>query len=1513
MSVSTKLGDEFLRIPKLEVSGTNWVLFKDRFSLALDARGILDHIDGTGVEPKDPISAAIRAAVTEEKPLTDDQKKLETEWKKDTKDWKQAEAIAKQQIASSIPDSLFMKVRGKGSAYDIWTELGKHFEKRSRMVSIDLRRRLQELRCADKANIVEHFATLRTMREDLASMGESLTENDFYAIIMGSLPTSYDSYLSALNATSSVLGTHLSPDDLMLSITEEYERRALKSKGKQKDENAAFYSNDAEKGQKGGSNPKRKGECHNCGKKGHWTRDCWEEGGGKEGQGPKQKGKKGKGKGKSKETAATAKEEKETKDKEEKPKPKEEEAWMAMVMDDEWVLNDLEEASDDNFIDLDAISVDIRKVPYSAEENGRTEYTTDHLLDLPNFFDSVDEPFDGVDDPLDVPDDMTDVDQELGDVPEITVTTNLEAAYLVGNEETRTAEVDLYDSGTSRHMSGFRHRLLNYIDTDPVPIVTADKRSFRAFGKGDMYIYLPNRDKTSSRILLKDVLYAPKMGITLVSISKIAAAGSTVVFTGNVCRIYTKDREVVGEIKVNNGLYRVYTSGSSASAYTIDNPPDILSVDELHRRLGHVSHDRAKFLVNKGLVDGVTLEAGSKTVVCESCEWAKGTRKQMSTVREDERRTAVGDEIHSDLWGKAPVESINKKLYYVTFTDDYSRYTNVYFLRDKDETFETYKVYEAWLSNQYGAQIKCLRSDRGGEYLSDEFSAHLKEKGTVRKLVVHDTPEHNGVAERLNRTLLEKVRAMLHESGLPKFLWAEATAHAVYLKNRTWTRTIGETTPFELLNGHKPNLKSLHPWGCKVRVHDDTGSKLDGRSKIGRWMGFDLETKDGHRVYWQEKRRISVERSVKFNVEADEVVAGELSLEGENTVDDAGERLTANEPERRDVDNEASDAEYPATVSEATEGRGKRIRKESEYVRMLRDGSGVTGSKTSEILPRGMRPGTTQAVDEGNEVEHAVAVNIESEVDYAMATVIESVEGLTPSYEEARKRPDWPKWEEAIRKELNSLEKMGTWRLVKRPPNTNVVDSKWVLRIKKNSAGEIDKYKARLVARGFTQIYGVDYYETYAPVARLTSFRLLLAIAARNGWAVDNFDFDSAYLNSKLADDEVVYIEQPPGYETKDRDNWVMRLLKSLYGLKQGAKNWYDHLYRALMELGFTRSEADHGVFFKEVGKHIIIFAVHVDDGMVTGSNVALINKFKVEMNEKYSLTDLGAVNWLLGIKITRDLVNRTLSLSQHAYIDAIITKFNFDDLKPSSIPMDPSAPLTKAQSPSKLEDINKMRNVPYREAVGSLMYAAMGTRPDIAFATSTVAQFNDNPGWAHWEAVKRIYRYLKGTRDLVLTYGGEKRGLVGYVDADGASQEHRRAISGYVFMVDGGAVSWSSKKQELVTLSTAEAEYVAQTHAAKEAIWLRRLFTEIFKSVDTPTILFSDSKSAIALANDGHYHARTKHIDIRYHFIRYIIEGGTIKLVYCPTDDMTADTLTKALPSVKAKHFATALGLTTV
>lgn len=532
------------------------------------------------------------------------------------------------------------------------------------------------------------------------------------------------------------------------------------------------------------------------------------------------------------------------------------------------------------------------------------------------------------------------------------------------------------------------------------------------------------------------------------------------------------------------------------------------------------------------------------------------------------------------------------------------------------------------------------------------------------------------------------------------------------------------------------------------------------------------------------------------------------------------------------------------------------------------------------------------------------------EVELAMAAAMGDAEDIEPSFEEARRRPDWPKWDEAMRTELAGLKANKTYSLVERPVGANVISSKWVLRIKKNAAGEIDKYKARLVARGFSQIHGIDYYETFAPVAKLSSFRLILAIAARNGWPADSFDFNSAYLNSVLDDGEVIYIEQPPHYPEKDPKCYVLRLHKALYGLKQGGRKWYEHLCRVLADLGFKRAEADWGVFYAGDGNEIVILVIHVDDCLITGSSTSILQQYKVLINEKYKMTDMGPISWILGIRVTRNLEDRTFALSQHAYIDSILARFNFTDLKPVSIPMDPNIVLSSSQCPTALADIARMKKIPYREAIGSLMYAAVGTRPDIAFAVSTLAQFSHNPGWPHWEAVKCVFRYLLGTKKLSLCYGGARKGLEGFVDADGASQEHRHAISGYVFLVDGGAVSWSSKKQPLVMLSTTEAEYVAATHAAKEAMWLCRLIGEVFRPLAEPTSLYSDNQSAIALTRDGNYHARMKHIDIRYHYIRYVIEDGSIQLIYCSTNDQTADTLTKALPSAKAKHFAAAMGL---
>ena len=304
-------------------------------------------------------------------------------------------------------------------------------------------------------------------------------------------------------------------------------------------------------------------------------------------------------------------------------------------------------------------------------------------------------------------------------------------------------------------------------------------------------------------------------------------------------------------------------------------------------------------------------------------------------------------------------------------------------------------------------------------------------------------------------------------------------------------------------------------------------------------------------------------------------------------------------------------------------------------------------------------------------------------------------------------------------------------------------------------------------------MYGVDYLDTYYPVAKLTSFRTILALAARFDWEIECFDFNAAYLNGELEQSEEIYMEQPPGYE-EGGAGFVKRLKKALYGLKQVGRRWYDTFAHELANLGFRASAADPGVFYARIKSHILILAAHVDDCVMTGSSGRLIGVYKIKLNNKFPLTDLGPVHYLLGIKVTHDRAVRTISLSQSSYIDSIIARFFMSDAKSYPTTMVTGAFYSKHDAPGSQWDAAHMRKVPYRQAIGSIMYAAVATRPDIAFAVSLLSQFLDNPGEVHWQAVKRIFCYLKGTRDLTLTYGSERHELLGYTDANGASQEGR-------------------------------------------------------------------------------------------------------------------------------------------
>ena len=323
-----------------------------------------------------------------------------------------------------------------------------------------------------------------------------------------------------------------------------------------------------------------------------------------------------------------------------------------------------------------------------------------------------------------------------------------------------------------------------------------------------MVIDVPNGVEVS-QLRLTEVLYSPGVGYTLLSIGRLNEKGFSATFGDGKCVIRGPDHESVGIVPKNKrGLYKVEHELNIEEANSVD---ETLTLEQLHRRMGHISPIIAKKLVENKFVTGIRLETMSSgdPFFCESCVYAKATRKSIPKAREGERASVFAGEVHSDLWGPAPVETKGKKRYYITFTDDKTRLTTIYLLAKKNDAFESYKDYEAWCRTQLNATVKVLHSDRGGEYLGKEFKLYLNSKGTIQKLTVHDTPQHNGVAERRNRTILERVRALLHSTGLPRTLWGEAARHIVWLMNRTSTKAVEGMTPYEAAFGGRPDLSEV--------------------------------------------------------------------------------------------------------------------------------------------------------------------------------------------------------------------------------------------------------------------------------------------------------------------------------------------------------------------------------------------------------------------------------------------------------------------------------------------------------------------------------------------------------------------------------------------------------------------------------------------------------------------------------------------------------------------------------
>lgn len=499
-------------------------------------------------------------------------------------------------------------------------------------------------------------------------------------------------------------------------------------------------------------------------------------------------------------------------------------------------------------------------------------------------------------------------------------------------------------------------------------------------------------------------------------------------------------------------------------------------------------------------------------------------------------------------------------------------------------------------------------------------------------------------------------------------------------------------------------------------------------------------------------------------------------------------------------------------------------------------------------------------------------------------------------------RADADQWYSAMMDELNTFVRIGLYEEVPRPLDRKVIDSKWVFKLKRGPTGDIERYKACLVAKGFTQVQGIDYTDTFAPVAKFSTIRILLALAAKYDLEIHQMDVKSAFLNGHL--EEEIYLRPPPGFQTSDDKVW--RLYRALYGLKQAPKSWYKRLKDVFESLGFTRSNADHSLFYKVEKGILLIVAVYVDDKLILSKSREAINQLKSQLAGQYDLSDLGEAQWILGMEIIRDRDKGTIELSQTRYVESILDRFGMQDGRSVSTPIETNLKLTKLTEP-------EIEARAYQSALGALMYAMLATRPDLAFAVGVLSRHAATPGEPHWTALKRVYRYLRGTTEARLTFSGDTTDTpLGYADADWAADVNdRRSISGYVFILSGGAVSWSSKKQSSVALSSTEAEYMAVSAATKDLIWIRTLLAELDSTaICGPTPLLVDNQSAISLTSNAMFHDRTKHISIRHHFIREKVDSGEVTVEYIPTGEQVADVLTKGLSREKHVRFSYGMGI---
>lgn len=980
-------------------------------------------------------------------------------------------------------------------------------------------------------------------------------------------------------------------------------------------------------------------------------------------------------------------------------------------------------------------------------------------------------------------------------------------SFLTSNNVNIKCDEWVLDSGSSSHMTNDRSSLSDISEINCDIFVAKANETMRAEIKGKI---------ETDKCVLKDVLYVPELTKNLLSVHAITQNGGVVNFKNEKVEIFKNNIKILdGELNAN-GLYLVNLKLFKNSALVSENKTN--KVKEWHSKIGHISDENFKKLLN--ISDGIKFsnkDYEEYEKLCEICINAKQTRKPFKNNRS--KATRPLEIVHTDICGPIDPETWDNKRYYISFIDDYTHFVKVFLLSHKNEAAYFVKNYVAEVESKWNLKVHKIRSDNGGEYLNTVLKSWFEGKGIVHDVTIPYTPQFNGTAERMNRTLMEKARALILDQNSDKVLWGESVLTAAYLVNRSPTSVL-DCTPAEKWYNERPNLENLQIFGCTAYAKVlGYRKKLDNRSKKYILVGY---APNGYRLYDPAEKRIIVSRDVVFSLM----------------------KVTKND--RNDI-----------RIDEFNDEELEPVLPDDEYI----DENQSIGNVYEEPIKIEMN---CEFPVERSQRQRKMPSKFN---DYVLM-----------SYDEATTGVDKEKWTEAISEEINSLKRNNTWTCVdeKETNGEKILSSKWVFKIKDDG-----RYKARLVIRGCEQQYGINYDETFSPVVGASALRTLLAVAHNRGDKIFKFDVKTAFLYGDI--DETIYMHLPEGFVgTK-----LCKLNRSLYGLKQAPLKWNQRLTIFLKKHGLVSLLTEKCVFKNEDGS--IILAIYVDDGIVVGGDEILIKKLLDDMKNEFEIVISENPSTFLGLEIKCS--SGRMKLKQESYAESVVEKFGMKQAKSAKVPM---------MKPDDVKAELDSSGFPYREAIGSLLYLSNQTRPDLAYAVNYSSRFMESPTVQNVKGVKHILRYLKETLGNGICYGGEIGCLDAFCDSDYAGDtETRRSTTGYVIFYCGGPIAWCSRRQPIVATSSSEAEYIAAADCVKELTYLKNFIEELL-TCNVNINLNVDNQSAIQMVKSGISNRRSKHIDVKYHFINEKYNEGMFKIKYCSTDRQLADCLTKPLTETK-------------